>query len=119
TDACRHAGSKLGPYYAKGGFMNGKMSLRKRILLGYLVPILLLVGASVIIYMSAQTLERVSGDLERANSIVRDVGKYQTETERMMRAVRAYMITNDKRALEMYQGAQVARRELADALGQR
>jgi CHASE3 domain sensor protein len=96
--------------------MTTKATLKQRILLGYLVPLLLLLGVATITYYHVQTVRSVSADLERENGIVRDVNKYHMETERIMRGVRAYLLTGDKRALAMFQEAVTARRAVFDSL---
>jgi methyl-accepting chemotaxis protein len=96
--------------------MNTTVNLKKRILLGYLVPVLLLVAVSVAVYVNVRTVEQASSELGRMNNVQRELNKYHTDTERLMRAVRAALLTGDKRAVQMYEGASSARAESSNAL---
>ncbi|MBI2958777.1 MAG: hypothetical protein HYY28_00555, partial [Betaproteobacteria bacterium] len=42
------------------------LNLRKRILLGYLVPLVLMAGVAVAVYWSTQTLQRISDSLDQS-----------------------------------------------------
>src|SRR4051812_43162238 len=96
--------------------MNTTVNLKKRILLGYLVPVLLMMGVSVVVYFNVRTVEHASSELERMNNVQRELNKYHTDTERSMRAVRAALLTGDKRAIQMYDAANAARAESSNAL---
>ena len=47
--------------------MNIKMNLRKRIMLGYLVPLALMLGVALAVYWSLGTLRQISDALDHSH----------------------------------------------------
>jgi methyl-accepting chemotaxis protein len=72
--------------------MNLKMNLRKRILLGYVIPLLLMAGVSVAVVLNARSVLQISRSLEQAYAIVIDVKDLHLALTEMQRAARGHML---------------------------
>jgi methyl-accepting chemotaxis protein len=85
--------------------MTIKMNLRKRILLGYLVPLALMLGVALAVYWSIGTLRQISDSLDHSRKIdgqVRDVGRDLTE---MQRSARGYLLSKNDTSRNHYKTA--------------
>lgn len=85
--------------------MNIKMNLRKRILLGYLVPLLLMLGVALAVYWSIGTLRQISSALDQSRVIAGDVGSVHVSLVQMQRSARGYVLFKNDGPLNSYQAA--------------
>jgi methyl-accepting chemotaxis protein len=77
--------------------MNIKMNLKKRILLGYLVPLFLMLGVAIAVYWSIGTLRQISGELERSHDVAEHLKDINLKLVQMQRSARGYLLwKNDK-----------------------
>lgn len=73
-----------------------KLNLKKRILLGYLIPLLLMIGVAGAVYSSMQTLQALSAATKQANRIVQDGKEVHVSIAQYQRDTRGYLIQQDK-----------------------
>ncbi|MDO8466492.1 MAG: methyl-accepting chemotaxis protein [Gallionella sp.] len=71
-----------------------KMKLRQRILLGYLIPIILLLGVMVLAYSNARTAAQLQAHLNETKSFTENVLIAGDSLVRMQRASFAFVLTN-------------------------
>ena len=82
--------------------MTINMNLRKRILLGYLVPLLLLLGVAVAVYWSIGTLRQISDTLDRAHDIAERVIDVHLSLVQVQRSARGYVLWKNDRSRTDY-----------------
>lgn len=91
--------------------MLNRLNLSKRILLGYLLPLVLLVGASVAVYWSAQGVRQAFDGVQKAQEIVLTAEAMQVEFVTLHRAARGYIIYKNERTKKHFEEAQRHMRE--------
>ena len=74
--------------------MFAKLKLRQRILLGYLVPIILLLGVMALVYSSAKASSHLQAQLDESKDFIPDVLVASENLVRMQRASFAFVLTN-------------------------
>jgi methyl-accepting chemotaxis protein len=72
--------------------MNIKLNLRKRILLGYLVPLLLMLGVAAAVYWSIGTLRGISAALDQSYVIMEHVRGVHRDLISIQRSTRGYIL---------------------------
>ncbi len=82
--------------------MFAKMKLRQRILLGYLAPLLLLLGAMGLVFVNLQEARRQSALLDRSNINVNEAKDLAYNLAKMQRATRGYLLIKDPVVLQNY-----------------
>jgi methyl-accepting chemotaxis protein len=85
--------------------MNIKMNLRKRILLGYLVPLALMLGVALAVYWSIGTLRQITDSLDYSNVVDRQVRDLNTDLIQMQRSTRGYLLVRNESSRNRYQTA--------------
>jgi len=73
--------------------MTIKMNLRKRILLGYLVPLLLMLGVALAVYWSIGTLRQISEALDHSHEVQEYVKEVHLSMVKMQRSTRGYILS--------------------------
>ena len=86
--------------------MTMKMNLRKRILLGYLVPLLLMVGVALAVYWSIGTLRQISDSLDQSRKVAADVMNVHLGLVEMQRSARGYVLLRNDTLRKNYQSGQ-------------
>ncbi len=76
--------------------MMSKLNLRKRILLGYLAPLALVLIVCVAVIWSTQDTERLSKSVEEAHALVNKVQNVHLGIAQMQRATRSILLANDE-----------------------
>jgi len=97
--------------------MNIKMNLRKRILLGYLAPLLLMVGVCVAIVWNTQSVLQISQSVQLAYAIVGNVKDLHTDTAEMQRSARGYMLFKNDVSRKSYNDTHAGYRDKLQQLG--
>ena len=72
--------------------MFAKMKLRQRILLGYLAPLLLLLGAMGLVFVNLQKATHASAAVEASHQIMDDARELAYSLIKMQRAARGYLL---------------------------
>ncbi len=72
--------------------MTIKMNLRKRILLGYLVPLLLMLGVALAVYWSIGTLRQISDSLDQSRKVAEHVKNVHLGLGQIQRSARGYVL---------------------------
>jgi methyl-accepting chemotaxis protein len=98
--------------------MTINMNLRKRILLGYVVPLLLMLGVAIAVYMSIGTLRQISAALDRSSDIQDDVKTLQLSVVQTQGATRGYILFKNDGELKDFQSARTLLRETIRHLGE-
>jgi len=93
------------------------LNLRKRILLGYLAPLVLLVAVSVAIVGKNQETQKLSEAVERAHAIVSEVKDLHAASAQMQKSARGYILRKNETSQKRYQAALANYRRSADMLG--
>lgn len=78
------------------------LNLRKRILLGYLIPLLLMLCVAMAVYWSIGTLRQISDALERSHDIVQYINKVHLGLVQMQRSARGYVLFKNDQSLKNY-----------------
>ncbi len=94
------------------------MNLRKRILLGYVIPLLLMAGVSVAVVLNARSVLQISRALEEAHALVLDVKDLHLALTEMQRAARGHMLFRNDASRTAYEQAVVFQRSQLQALAQ-
>ena len=97
--------------------MTTKLNLRKRILLGYLAPLLLMVGVCVAVVWNTQTVLQISKSVELAYAIVGNVKDLHTGFAQMQRTARGYILFKNDKTTALYKDAYTGSRDKLQALG--
>jgi methyl-accepting chemotaxis protein len=89
--------------------MTIKMNLKKRILLGYLVPLLLMLAVALAVYWSIGTLRQISSALDQSHDIAEHVNSVHLGLIKMQRSTRGYILFKSDASRKDYQaeGSQV------------
>ena len=96
--------------------MFAKMKLRQRILLGYLAPLLLLLGAMGLVFVNLQEAGRQAALAEDAHAISGDVRSLQLALITMQSATRGYMLRKDPILYQTFQAGEKEYRKLSESL---
>ncbi|NMG45017.1 chemotaxis protein [Aromatoleum toluvorans] len=80
--------------------MIGTLNLRQRILAGYMVPLLLLIGVAVAVYLQTQRLQDLSADAIEAGRAVTAAKEAHVGIAQYQRDMRGYLIGHDRDLLE-------------------
>ncbi|MBE0627925.1 MAG: hypothetical protein IH606_24285 [Burkholderiales bacterium] len=72
--------------------MNYKMNLRKRILAGYLLPLLLMLGVALAVYWNTQTLQQISDSFGRSQLVLQHVRGVHRDLIAVQRSTRGYIL---------------------------
>ena len=83
------------------------LNLRKRILLGYLVPLLLMVLVCATVVWNTQRLNELSIGLELAHEINSDLQDIQLAIAQMQRTNRSIVLVNDDRSRKDFENARM------------
>lgn len=93
-----------------------KMKLRQRILLGYLIPLLLLLAVMGLVFINLDRAANQNALAEATYAIVDDGNDTVLTINIMQRASRGYMLQNDPKAKSNFQAAEKKFRERSEAL---
>lgn len=85
--------------------MTYKLTLRKRILLGYVVPLLLMLGVALAVYANAQTLKRISNSVDQSHSILEQMRGAHRDLVAIQRSTRGYILLKNDASAEGYAAA--------------
>jgi methyl-accepting chemotaxis protein len=85
--------------------MTIKMNLRKRILLGYLVPLLLMLGVALAVYGSIGTLRQISNALDQSRNVAEHMRHVHLGLVEMQRSARGYVLFKNDNSRKNYQSA--------------
>ena len=96
--------------------MFAKTNLRQRILLGYLAPLLLMLIAMGIVFVKLQESKKQAELLDSAYSIVIGSKELNFSYGKLQRAVRGYMLKNDKETLHNFENAKKENAAVVDSL---
>jgi len=91
------------------------LNLKKRILLGYLAPLLLMIGVAAAVYSGTQTLQALSAATSLANRIVQDGKETHVSLAQYQRDARSHFILQDEAAQKTVRDSELA---LAERLRQ-
>jgi methyl-accepting chemotaxis protein len=72
--------------------MTIKMNLKKQILLGYLVPLALMLGMAMAVYVSIGSLRELSAALDRSHAILEHARSVHLDLVTLQRATRGYIL---------------------------
>jgi len=75
--------------------MFAKMKLRQRILLGYLAPLLLLLGTMILVFINLQELQKASVAMLRSQQIMLEANALAYDLAQIQRAARGYMLAKN------------------------
>jgi len=87
------------------------LKLQSRILLGYSIPILLMILASSLVFSNVKKLETTAQNLEISNQSVRELKNFNIEFFRMQKSARGYLISQERKFFAEYTGAVEAANE--------
>ena len=99
--------------------MDYTLNLRKRILLGYLAPLALMVAASAAVYWSAQSAGRVSQSLAISQDIVSDIKEVHLRGSEAFRAAQEYLLFRNEISRNNYQIASAQFRDWLARVGKK
>ena len=91
--------------------MTIKMNLRKRILLGYLIPLLLMLGVALAVYWSIGTLRQISDSLDQSHDVALHAKEVNLGLVQMQRSARGYVLFRNDGSLKNYQSARLLLQE--------
>ena len=83
--------------------MMNRLNLRKRILLGYLVPLLLMLAVALAVYWSIGTLRQISEALDRSHDVGEHVDKVHLGLVQMQRSTRGYILSRSDASRKNFQ----------------
>lgn len=93
-----------------------KMKLRQRILLGYLIPLLLLLAVMGLVFINLDKAANQNALVEASYTIVDDGNDIALTINMMQRASRGYMLLNDPKAKTNFQAAEKIFKKRSEAL---
>ena len=88
--------------------MFAKLKLSQRILLGYLAPLLLLLGAMVLVFINLQEANRASAEHDAVQSTQLDAQGMALDLVRMQRSTRGYLLRKTPDMLKEFQDSETA-----------
>jgi methyl-accepting chemotaxis protein len=97
--------------------MMKNMKLRKRILLGYLPPLLLMVAVCATVVWDAQSLSEISKSVQLHNAVVANIKDAQFYSAAMVKSARGYMLARDETSRKNYGDARALMRTRLQTLG--
>src|ERR1035437_1108908 len=97
--------------------MMNNLNLRKRILLGYLAPLLLMVLVSIVVIWSTQRLNELSNGVELAHAIVSNIKDVHSDSLELQTSVRGYILPKNETSGKTYSDQIPLVREKLAALG--
>src|SRR5574340_805088 len=99
--------------------MFAKLRLRHRILLGYLAPLLLLLGAMGVVFYNLQEEARASALLEHYRTIEGETREIALSLAKVQRAARGYLLIKNPSSLQTYQDSEKDSKSHAESLARR
>ena len=87
--------------------MNIKMNLRRRILLGYLVPLLLLMAVALATYLSIGTLHQISIALDHSHDVAFNIKDVDRNLVQLQRSARGYILWKNDKSLSDYRAGKL------------
>jgi len=100
--------------------MEHRLNLRKRIHLGYVAPLTLMIGVAIAVYWSTQTLQRLSADAIEASRVVGLGKEVHVSVAQYQRDARGYLLVQDEGAKQAVRSSLTAfeanRRRLEEAV---
>ncbi len=99
--------------------MFAKMKLRRRILLGYMAPLLLLLGAMGLVFVKLQEATHQSALLDNSHANVNEAKDIAYNLAKMQRSTRGYLLMKDPVVLQNYQEGEKDFKGLAESLARR
>lgn len=97
--------------------MVANLNIRKRMLLGYSVPILLLMGLSVLAYSISNKVSAAINNNNISQTAIRSVDKANIGLSRADRAMRGYLLTKDEKSRQSYETGIKNFREAVETAG--
>ena len=97
--------------------MTIKLNLRKQILLGYLVPLLMMAGVSASVVWNTQAQLQISKSVELAYAIVSNVKDVRVGSAQMQASARGYILSKNETSRKTYNDAHALYRDKLQALG--
>lgn len=91
--------------------MNLKLNLRKRILLGYAIPLLLMAAVSLAVIWNAGHVRQISDSVEEAHVVVSSVKDLHLALTEMQRTSRGYMLLKNETSRSAYGDAVASHRD--------
>ena len=88
--------------------MFAKLKLSQRILLGYLAPLLLLLGAMVLVFVNLQEDTRAANEHDTVQSIMQAAQGMSLDLVRMQRSTRGYLLNKTPDMLKEFQDNETA-----------
>jgi methyl-accepting chemotaxis protein len=98
--------------------MLNKLKLRNRILLGYSLPLISLIGAAVLSLWNANHLKGIFQDVKRVDQVIGQSQKLEAGMAEIIMGTRGYLIDADNAYIEEYERGLKDFKEGADALQQ-
>jgi len=86
--------------------MTHNLTLKKRILFGYLAPFLIIVGLAVAMYWTTQGVQRISESVEVAHGIVDEIKDLHLELNRMQSVTRGIIMKKDEGSRKFFEEKQ-------------
>ncbi len=80
-----------------------RLNLRGKLLAGYTVPMILLLGIAGIVYSNGKQVAKTFIEVERVQALLIESNKMSLATEGMIRSARGYMIDKNESFLKEYQ----------------
>jgi CHASE3 domain sensor protein len=99
--------------------MTNQLNLRNRILLGYLAPLLLMVGISVAVVWNTQRVRQISQSVELAHAIVGNVKDVHVDVAQAQKSARGYVLFKNETSRKNYTDAVSRLRSNLQSLGKR
>ena len=97
--------------------MKIKLNLRKQILLGYLVPLLVMAGVCASVVWNTQAQLQISKSVELAYAIVSNVKDVRVGSAQMQASARGYILLKNETSRKTYDDAHALYRDKLQALG--
>ncbi|WP_407279518.1 methyl-accepting chemotaxis protein [Aromatoleum evansii] len=97
--------------------MNRSLNLRQRILAGYLVPLVLMAGVALAVYVQTQRLRALSAETVEAGRIVALAKEAHVGIAQYQRDMRGYLVSREREALEAATKNMARARANLEALG--
>ncbi len=78
------------------------LKLRDRILIGYILPLISLVGASALTLWNANRIQNIFQEVKKADKEVAQINKLEHDLDAMILGARGYLINPDDTYLQEY-----------------
>lgn len=96
--------------------MFGTMKLRQRILLGYLAPLLLLLGAMSLVFFNLQKATQASAAVEASHLVMDQANDITYSLTKMQRAVRGYLLFKNPTSRKNYMDSEKDFKDVGEKL---